>query len=698
MSVIPGQILSGQYRIDSFIASGGMGAVYRVFDLKRNVPLAMKTLHADLAADPASFHHFKAEANHLQNLNHPNIVRFYGLYQADDFTFILEDFIDGPTLKELLKEKGAALPLSEAIVFMRALCSALGYAHANQVVHCDVKPGNVMIDRSGKVFLTDFGIARQADATATTFASAGTPAYMAPEQILGEETSAQTDIYSLGIVLYEMVTGQRPFKGEEGSKSKGNTQAERIRYAHLNLVPPDPVSLNPAVPLALAKVISTALEKEPSQRFPGMREFFLAVVDAIGIRSEQIPQRSRLVSDSFELSKSKPPPPPPPPPLPPMPFKNGQSLPRKNRFSTSYALLAILFVLGLIAVVIFMQTGKTDQMPIVTPFLNVAATGNLTIGPTIYATMPIEPTITFTLPLTNPSATVTLKAIIPTNTPPGKPYPRGLIAFTKVGAGTGQIYLHNPQTQQTWKLEGQPANCQVPSFSWDGKTMLIRCDPTGVDHYQIYSIPTAGGHATQLTFEGNNMEGVYSPDGKRIVFVKKTEEFVKNIFIMDSSGRNERPITSDGYWNDDPQWSPDGQWLVFESTRSDKKCPGCSEVFLVNPDASLQPTMVTGPIGLENFTPAWSPDGQTIAFECRPEMPVTIHVCIIHRDGSNYKQLTYGIGEGRPAWSSDGKEIVFAQDESDGSTSISIMPVDASHQPIKVDSGYDPAWSKPFSE
>jgi predicted Ser/Thr protein kinase len=278
MPKVIGQTLLDQFRVEEFIASGGMGAVYRVWDLKRNVPLAMKVLHAELADDPAMFQRFQREANALRKLAHPNIVPFYGLFQTEDFDFMLERFIDGPSLQAILKKRKGPLPVEEALVYLKALCAALGYAHASGVVHCDVKPGNVMVDHGGSVYLTDFGIVRHSESTTTTMGAAGTPAYMAPEQIRGEPVSPATDIYSLGVLLYEMLSGQRPFRGNEAGTEQGGTTAnERIRYGHLNLPPPDPRSINPAIPVELASVIFKALSKNPQDRFASTLDLFNAI-------------------------------------------------------------------------------------------------------------------------------------------------------------------------------------------------------------------------------------------------------------------------------------------------------------------------------------------------------------------------------------------------------------------------------------
>lgn len=294
MANIVGQILLNQFRVDAFIASGGMGAVYRVWDLKRNVPLAMKILHSDLAEDPHMFKRFKREANALKKLTHPNIVQFYGLFQTSDIAFILERFVDGPSLKDVLRQQaGKPISVQETLTYFKAVSSALGYAHANGVVHCDVKPGNILIDRGGFIYLTDFGLARHADSITTTLAGAGTASYMAPEQIRGETTvTIATDIYALGILLFEMLTGQRPFRGKEVETEKISESAnERIRFAHLHLEPIDPTTLNSTLNPKIGKVILKALEKDPNQRYNSVREFLLAVEDASNTRLGDISDR-----------------------------------------------------------------------------------------------------------------------------------------------------------------------------------------------------------------------------------------------------------------------------------------------------------------------------------------------------------------------------------------------------------------------
>jgi serine/threonine protein kinase len=289
---ILGQTLLNQFRVDQFIASGGMGAVYRVYDLKRSVNLAMKVLHADLAEDTLFVKRFQREAEALQSLAHPHIVPFYGLYQAEDFAFLLEAYIDGQTLKEMIeKRRSQPFSLQEALTILKAVCAALGYAHVNQVIHRDVKPANIMLDKGGNVYLTDFGIAQNLSST-TSLTFAGTPAYMAPEQIRGEKPSPATDVYAVGAMLFEMLTGRRPFLGSEpGTETAGESTTQRIFFAHLHAPVPDPCSLNPSLPPSLKGVIFKALEKEPAQRFSSTQAFFNTCLEALDLTPAEVPER-----------------------------------------------------------------------------------------------------------------------------------------------------------------------------------------------------------------------------------------------------------------------------------------------------------------------------------------------------------------------------------------------------------------------
>jgi len=285
MADLTGKVIAGRYRVDEFIGRGGMAEVYRVWDTRRNTTLAMKLLHADLALDRAFLRRFHREAETLARLQHPNIVRFYGLEQDGELSFMLMDYIEGRSLKQLIFNANGPLRFGQVLDIMRQLCQALQFAHYEGFVHSDVKPGNVLIDRAGRVMLNDFGIARMAQSSTATLGGAGTPVYMSPEQARGEKPSPLSDIYSMGIMLFEMLTGERPFNGEQ-SKARG-TADDRVRWEQINLSPPSPRELNPEVTEALEAVILRALSKDPAERFPGALEMAQALEQSITAATEQ---------------------------------------------------------------------------------------------------------------------------------------------------------------------------------------------------------------------------------------------------------------------------------------------------------------------------------------------------------------------------------------------------------------------------
>lgn len=282
MGNLIGHTLQGRYEIREFIGQGGMAEVYKVWDRQRAVHLAMKVLRSDLALDDKFLRYFRREANILAHLHHPNIVRFYELGQEGHLAFFLMDYIEGRTLKDELLDTPWSFPLVRVREIMRQACSALNFAHSQGLIHCDIKPTNILLRPDGMALVTDFGIAHLIGTT--TAKMVGTPAYMAPEQIQGEEPTPQTDIYAMGVVLYEMLThGERLFTGERAQID--GSISERVCWEQLYWQPPPPRCKNPAITAELEAVIMRSLAKEPRERYPSALNFLDAFEKAINISS-----------------------------------------------------------------------------------------------------------------------------------------------------------------------------------------------------------------------------------------------------------------------------------------------------------------------------------------------------------------------------------------------------------------------------
>lgn len=250
----PGSVLAGRYRIVALLGRGGMGEVYRADDLKLGQTVALKFLPAALAAEPARLSRFLNEVRLARQVTHPNVCRVHDIGDTDGLHFLSMEYVDGEDLASLLRRIGR-LPKEKAAEIARQICAGLGAAHERGVLHRDLKPANVMIDGRGRARLTDFGLAVSGEQDRREMA--GTPAYMAPEQFGGRGASEQSDLYALGLVLYELFTGKRAFEGKSVSE---------MARLHRQTEPPEPSTVVPDLEPAVEHAILHCLVKDPSKR------------------------------------------------------------------------------------------------------------------------------------------------------------------------------------------------------------------------------------------------------------------------------------------------------------------------------------------------------------------------------------------------------------------------------------------------
>ena len=251
----PGQVLAGRYRIIGLLGRGGMGDVYRADDLELQQAVALKFLGRMFAERPDMLDRFRAEVRNARGVSHPNVCRVYDIGEVDGQTFLSMEYVDGEDLGSLLKRIGR-LPRAKADEVARQLCAGLAAAHDRGVIHRDLKPSNVMIDGEGRVRIADFGLAVRGDA-ANAGEVVGTPAYMAPEQFEGKPATPQTDLYSLGLILYEVHTGRRAFNA---------TTWEDWKSQHSQSEPRSPEEIERDIDEPVVRVIMRCLEKDPAKR------------------------------------------------------------------------------------------------------------------------------------------------------------------------------------------------------------------------------------------------------------------------------------------------------------------------------------------------------------------------------------------------------------------------------------------------
>src|SRR6185436_3200326 len=306
----------GKVRIDKYLAHGGMAEVYLGTHLTLDRPVAVKVLHGYIEENNDLLMRFQREAKVVAGLRHPNIVQIYDFDAIDGHPYIVMEYLKGPPLNSYLRglhSRNERIPTHQVARLLKALTSALDYAHGQGVVHRDIKPGNVLLHGKAdvipldqpltndvEVVLTDFGLVRIVNSASQTDSGmvSGTPAYMAPEQARGDKTDHRTDIYSLGIVLYEMLAGRVPFESDSTLS---------VIYMHINEPPPAIEGVTPEV----QAVIDRALKKNPDERYQSSREMAVDFYLAVGMTAEAETIIGGLPNDPTRQKKTSPPVSPP---------------------------------------------------------------------------------------------------------------------------------------------------------------------------------------------------------------------------------------------------------------------------------------------------------------------------------------------------------------------------------------------------
>jgi tRNA A-37 threonylcarbamoyl transferase component Bud32 len=350
MSTLLGTSLNGRYRLEARIGSGGMSTVYRAFDETLERQVAVKLMNREIASDSDQLERFRREARAVAQLSHPHIV---GVIDAGDDAdpdhprpYIVLEYVEGETLKERIRRQGR-LPITEAVAYAIEIARALGAAHARHIIHRDVKPQNVLIDQEGSAKVTDFGIARtlEEDGLTADGRVLGTTDYVSPEQALGQHVTGQSDLYSLGVVLYEMLTGEVPFKGE-------NQVAVAMKHVREQI--PDVQSKRPEVSAALASVIETATAKREDDRYADDAELAADLEDVLAIET------ARSGSATGEVTSV----------LRTLPSRAQRRVPLRVRHpaATIISLLAVVAVVAGVAVFLALRTHHgTGDLPQAAP-------------------------------------------------------------------------------------------------------------------------------------------------------------------------------------------------------------------------------------------------------------------------------------------------------------------------------------------
>ena len=293
MDNLIGKRLDGRYSIESLVGVGGMANVYRGTDVKTGNQIAVKVLKDEFLDNEELVRRFKNESKAISILSHPNIVKVYDVSVTDKLQYIVMEYVDGITLKEYLKQRGGALTWKETVHFATQVLSALQHAHSKGIIHRDVKPQNIMLLADGSIKMMDFGIARFSRAQSQTVSdkAIGSVHYISPEQAKGERTDARTDIYSVGVMLYEMLSGRLPFDGDG---------AVSIAIMQISEKPKPLAEIAPKTPAGLRQITEKAMEKDPDKRYQSAQEMLAAIEEFKRNPSIQFAYEYRSVEDNPE--------------------------------------------------------------------------------------------------------------------------------------------------------------------------------------------------------------------------------------------------------------------------------------------------------------------------------------------------------------------------------------------------------------
>ena len=660
-SSLSGQTLINQYHVEEFIALTPLGELYRATDIRNDKPLALTLLPKTISDHAEKIKELETQAGQLRAITHPNIISYLGLYQTPTLAFLLEEWIDGPTLREIIPTQ-TLVGISEALIYIKAVCSALETLHKNNYLHLNLAPELIRINQRGEIFLGGIAASRHIGEAGKEKNGKYPRLYFSPEQFTPQPLTPAADIYALTVILYQLTTGAW-LNGKSAPKTN-----EAIQNAHLDQTPPAPISLNKEIPDNFSRMTLWALRKKAGDRLKTTTELLSSLALAAQIQVDEIPLRATpetapvtsAILSGWEFL-------PPPKPisiqqdLPPLEERlAGLTASQSKRNKTRIGIFPVLMLLLIAGFVSLFWFVRPAPVIIPTPIQFTEFASNYTPPPTI--TLQPKPT--------DPNG--------------------GRIAFTCTRGEYNQLCMINRDGTGLAQLTDMDASNYYPTFTPDGGSLLFASNRNGP--FDLYLLLFGEKQLFQLTENiGNVISPDYSPDGRRIVFANRASDGPTSIWVVNADGLNPHLVYTGTDTIVAAAWSPDGEKIAYAMSVG---IPQEYEIFVMNTEGKNHVRVSEGIQGIGGSID-WSPDSKNLLVYAGPFGDKDIFK--IEVETRNTIQLTDGGNNAGASYSPDGQYIVFNSLRNDDQADLYIMRSDGSNQ-VQLTNHPEPDWGPQWTQ
>ncbi len=614
-----GQELNNRYKITAHLGEGGMGEVYRATDEQTKQQVAVKVLARQLTTHSESLERFRREAETLRQLDHPNIVKFVDAFEHDRQYVIVMEFVSGGSLFDLLQQ--GLLPIDRARRIALELCDALIRSHHLNIIHRDIKPENVLLTEDGRPKLADFGVARLSEGSrmTRTGTQVGTPYYMAPEAWEGKALDAQADIWSLGVLLFEMLTGKLPFSGDTGAA---------VMNKVLTTKPPDLRKMRSDVPHGLVNIVSHMLTRDQKVRYQTTRQLAADLESGEFMKPTRPVQGTRIVT----------------------PDLNARTGIYKFLLIFGILIFGVLGVGGVIAVgwKLSATPPALTKTPLPSPVVDRISALDSTAAPIVsggewiaFNSRLAGNSDIYLVDLQGKNLTQLTTSPAHDLYPSWSPDAKHIVYQTTEG-GDQELVIINISNKKSMNLTDNNCNDWAPVWS-PADDWIVYYSDCGGDR-NIYKIRTDGSERTQLTSTSGSYSWfpAWSADGRKITFSSNRSGKYR-IYVMDANGGAIQDLAAGCV----SYFSPDGKQILYGVY-----CDDTDDLFLMNADGTNQ-RQITDNDECKNAT--WSSDGKSIIFQLSrttKDGPFALYIMSLDNpQKSNWTLLTdYDVNGGSPVW------------------------------------------------